>query len=262
MSTEPRREEKLPESAVTAAPRSEATTAPTYYSGTYADGHFALATGDKGEAWYVATVRCGEHRYMVKLNPSDARGLRAIVVLQGVDMRQTLNRPYTLCEKQGLGAVLMWVAHAYDRLGMCAQMEIAGNNAHSFESAAVGGGGGGGGEEEKKKNAAHFVIGNAKEPGMLHGHVIGRADPSARLPGMQNSIGGPPPGCLFNMRGDGADEGNRSKTLWTGADMRLFAAQLAATLVRLFAAQLAATLVPKIDGDDALVAVRIERTCI
>jgi hypothetical protein len=64
------------------------------------------------------------------------------------------------------------------------------------------------------------------------------------------------------MRGDGADEGNRSKTLWTGADMRLFAAQLAATLVRLFAAQLAATLVPKIDGDDALVAVRIERTCI
>ena len=247
MSTEPSREEKLPETSVTAALRPEATTAPTYYSGTYADGHFALATGDKGEAWYVATVHYNKHRYMVKLNPSDARGLRAIVVLQAVDMRQTLNRPYTLGEKQGLGAVLMWVAHAYDRLGMCAQVEIAGNNAHSFESAAVVGGGG---EEEKKKIVAHFVIGNAKEPGMLHGHVIGRADPSARLPGMQNSIGGPPPGCLFNMRGDGTDDGNRSKVPWIGADMRLFAAQLAATLVS------------KIDGDDALVAVRIERTCI
>ena len=105
------------------------------------------------------------------------------------------------------------VAAEYEAEGMVAQVEVAGNNAHSFVDGI-------------------FAIGTTGEPGMLHGHVIGRGDPAACYAESKSVLGGPPPGRLFNMRGDGTDDGNKSKLKWTEVDMRKFAARLARGLAR------------------------------
>ena len=158
---------------------------PIYSTFTYPDDHFSLSNGSAGEDWFVAALRYkkGPH-YLVKVNTHDAKGLRVIVrliTLNSSDMPSTLNRPYTLQEKQGLCHVSALVAHIYEIcFGLVAQVEILGNNAHDMKDGKV-------------------ILGKLAEPVMLHAHVFGRGDPEhayiAELPDLK--LGGPPPGQLF-----------------------------------------------------------------
>jgi hypothetical protein len=194
-------------------------TAPTYYTGSYPAKHFSLDNGATRPEWWVTTLKIkpvggigSESHMMVKLNPSDARGYRALVVLvtpSAVDMPGTLNRPYSLGEKQALYRALALVAHVYESLGLVAQTEVAGNNAHSWTDGKL-------------------VLGTPSEPIMLHGHVLGRGDPGrAYVPGLPDfHLGGPPPGRLFNMRGDGSDAGNTRKEKWPLGAMPVLATHL------------------------------------
>jgi hypothetical protein len=184
----------------------------------YPENHFALSNGSKGEEFVIARYRyrccvtLREAHYLVKVNPSDRREYRSLVVLitsDQKDMETTLNRPYSLLEKQGLFYLLSLVGHAYNELDLEAQIEVAGNNAHDFKD-------------------GFFTLGKKNEPLMLHGHVIGRGDPSHEyITGIK--LGGPSPGSLFNMRGDSfspSDIGNCSKEKWLPGEIRTFAAIL------------------------------------
>lgn len=195
---------------------------PIYSTITYPTGHFSLSNGcrtskieENGgyEDWFVTAVRYKDGPcYMVKVNPGDSRGFRSIVVMiesKATKMNTTLNRPYTLLEKQGLAYVSAIVAHVYEEcFKLVAQVEIAGNNAHDFEDAKLG---------------PTFLLGKPSEPTMNHSHLIGRGNPDhvyfpSILPGRK--LGGPRPGQMFNMRGDattphfGEDVGNMSKGKW------------------------------------------------
>lgn len=84
--------------------------------------------------------------------------------------------------------------------GIVTQFEIAGNNSQSLENNVL-------------------KIGNDKEPGMLHAHIVCRGNPKVEyIPGV--ALGGPPAGNLFNMRGDGLDEGNTKKTKWNESELK------------------------------------------
>ena len=213
-----------------------ALSAPLYATCLYPDSHFALSVGDKGEPWYVATLQVGgadEPLIMVRLNPNDARGFQATAVLvteSTATMRSTLNRGYTVDEQFALGVVLALTAAAYSHEHLVPQINVAGDDAHAMVD-------------------GRLVIGNAKEPGTLYGHVIGRGDPSATVIG-GSALGGPVPGALFNMRGDGKDAGNTSKTAWRPDDMRAFAARIAGRMRAL------------VISHDEPISVRIVRSCL
>lgn len=180
---------------------------PIYSTIDYPTCHFSLADGSLTEGqedWFVAVVQYKKGPYyLIKVNPTDARGLRSIVRLisqRKSEMKETLNRPYTLQEKQGLAHVLALVSHIYEQeLGLVAQVEIAGNNAHDFKD-------------------GHMILGKPTEPIMCHGHVVGRGDPHyayiTELPDLK--LGGQRPGEPFNGRGNSTsgDIGNMFKVAW------------------------------------------------
>ena len=136
-------------------------------------------------------------------------------------MQNTLNRRYSLVEKQGLGYVSTIVAHGCEEnLKVIVQIEIAGNNAHDFKD-------------------DQFVLGKTSEPIMCHSHTILRGFPEhvylpSILPGRK--LGGPRPGQMFNMRGDvkepgpGGDVGNMSKGKWSSGEIKVFATYLESCL--------------------------------
>lgn len=217
---------------------------PIYSSFVYPPDHFSLENGCKAENWFVAAVRYKKGPcYLVKVNPTDSRGFRTIVRLiekNISDMKNTLNRPYSLLEKQGLLHVMATVAHVYDEcFKLVAQMEVAGNNAHDFRVCENKGDA----KSDDKSTGPVFILGKQSEPIMLHGHITGRGHtehiyfPSI-LP--EQKLGGPRPGQPFNGRGDahepgpGGDTGNMSKNKWPsaagGKEMKLFAAHLARCL--------------------------------
>ncbi len=80
------------------------------------------------------------------------------------------------------------VAHAYEKLGLIAQIEVLGNNAHAFDA-----------------QSCATLVGSAQEPSMLHGHVLGRGNPSHDyIRGV--SLKGPRPGEIFKLRGNSVKE--------------------------------------------------------
>lgn len=192
---------------------SKETNRPIYSVIDYPKGHFSLSNGH-GEKWFVMALRYKNGPcYLIKANPSDARGLRSIVVLitpDAADMHTTINRPYTLLEKQGLLYVASLVAHVCETcFGVVVQVEMAGNNAHDFKENKV-------------------ILGKSSEPIMNHLHLICRGNPNhayiSELPDLK--LGGPVPGEMFNMRGDAkeGDPGNMSKVKWPSPEhMKMFA---------------------------------------
>lgn len=129
------------------------------------------------------------------MNPTDMRGYRYIVVLyEEGKMMATLNREYTLRELSALHVVLTLVSHVGEKRGLIAQTVVAGNNSQTFE---------------RKTN--RILLGNSKEPSILHGHgwwrgVIGvEYFPHAPLLG-------PSIGVEFHMKGDSKEQ---QKVSWT-----------------------------------------------
>lgn len=183
-------------------------------------------------------------------NPTDARGYRTMVRLsptQPSGMLSTYNRPYEHFETLGLYNVLPLLTQAYQRLGLYAQVADAGNNSHLFVTAEnqhefyrikntrsyllhvkIN-------DPEKKDpfenldtphptykgmqiervtlDIGTMIIGTINEPGMLHAHIMGRGDPAHAYIG-NLILGGPNPGEMFNLRGDGKEPGNDNKLGW------------------------------------------------
>lgn len=153
------------------------------------DTHFSVTPLAPEDPHFIAIIRVGAvadtsdgRVFTIKMNPTDSRGYRCLVTLTAASSpRSVLNRAFSLLERQRLHAVLALVSHAYTQLGLIAQVEVAGNNSHSFDLAT-----------------GITTIG-ASEPCSLHGHVIGRGTPSHFY--VENiPLGGPPPGELFDMR--------------------------------------------------------------
>jgi hypothetical protein len=113
-----------------------------------------------------------------------------------------------------LNLALSLLASLYEMHQMAAQIGVAGNNSQSLTEEGI------------------LILGNDKEPSLLHGHVLGRGNPKANYIG-QTPLRGPVAGRQFNMRGDGTDEGNSFKVKWKSEEMKEVADQLSQDLVML-----------------------------
>jgi hypothetical protein len=115
----------------------------------------------------------------VVLNPTDSRWYRCIAALGTGDepprQRASLyNRPYTLEERLAIHTACAVVSQAVqERLGLVAQVILAGNNAHS-----VGPNG-------------ELCLGTPDEPSILHAHVLCRGDSNRAYSGTV-TLGGAP----------------------------------------------------------------------
>lgn len=167
----------------------------------YDRDHWALATLTPADPIFVARVMSHETSFVIILNPTDARGYRAVVALEDRDMASTLNRPFTLKERLGLNAVLATCQNIYEGFHLIAQAEVLGNNAHVFDPVL-----------------RKTLMGQEHEPAFLHGHVVGRGDPLHEyIPGV--ALRGPNPGEIFEHRGQ--------KIRWTAAEIEIVRGALA-----------------------------------
>lgn len=123
-------------------------------------------------------------------------------------MSSTFNRDYTVEEKFALNTALCILSTAYENFGLIAQTEIAGNNSQSLTE------------------LGEIVLGNKREPSLLHGHIIGRGNPDHAYIG-NVPLRGPAAGAMFNMRGDGVDKGNEAKTKWENGQRECVAEAIA-----------------------------------
>lgn len=155
------------------------------YATAIAQNHWALRPLTSSDPHFVMTAVVNKkHTVQVAVNPTDSRGYRTIVALTDLSCpRAVLNRPFTLSEQTAVLQMLGVVSHCFSlTTGLVAQIEVAGNNAHSIDA-----------------ETGLVSIGVGDEPSALHGHVICRGDPHHNYIG-DLSLGGPPAGELFNMR--------------------------------------------------------------
>lgn len=175
------------------------------------DNHWAVTPLFSTDDHFVYhCVVNGRFTLQVKLNPTDSRAYRSIVFLMDPkNPRATLNRKYTLEERMALHTVLALTASVYESLGLIAQVEVAGNNSHSFDT-----------------STGVTTVGKL-EPSFLHGHVLGRGNPQASY--IANvPLRGPAPGELFNMR--------EGKTKWSADEQVLVARRLRQSMDEVHAA--------------------------
>lgn len=171
----------------------------------YKRDHWALQFPKPTDENFIVILKLDNVLINIKLNSSDARGYRTIVTIVAEDMASTLNRAYTNKEKRALQTVLGLVSEAYENAGCpIVQQQVAGNNSQSLTK------------------DGKIQIGNAREPNMLHGHIIIRGNPKNAYIG-NVILNGPEPNILFNMRGDGTEEGNKSKIKWNPGEMNTIA---------------------------------------
>ena len=171
----------------------------------YKKDHWALQFPKPTDENFIALLKMNDVLMHVKLNPTDARGYRTIVTIVAEDMTSTLNRVYSSKEKCALQLSLGLVSEAYEKAGCpIVQQQIAGNNSQSLTGDGI------------------VQIGNEKEPNMLHGHIIVRGNPKKAYIN-DVVLKGPEPKELFNMRGDGLEEGNKSKIKWGEGEMNIVA---------------------------------------
>jgi broad specificity phosphatase PhoE len=173
----------------------------------YPEEHLAQHTPVDGDKNFIATLKIFGVKIAIRLNETDARGYRALVELVDDDMSSTFNREYSDAEKSALSLALALMSSVYEDLGMAANTEIAGNNTQSLTKSGI------------------LQIGNEKEPSLLHGHLIGRGNPKTCYIN-EVPLRGPVAGKLFNMRGDGEDEGNSAKVQWNEREMEEVANRL------------------------------------
>lgn len=184
----------------------------------YPVNHWAHRYPQKTDRGFICKFNYSKNEYTVCLNSTDSRGYRSIVslVVAFPGMKTTFNRPYNLSEKVGLQLSLTVVAHAYEKLNLVGQVEIAGNNSHLFEN-------------------DQLTLGTIKEPSLLHGHIIGRGDPNFEYV-LGVPLRGPKPGELFNMRGnDLTTPGNDKKTPWILTEIDLVSSAILAKIRHVWA---------------------------
>jgi hypothetical protein len=151
-------------------------------------GHWALEKLDVKNPNYIAKFTFFGKEVTVKLNPSDARGYRLIVVRTDSNMQSTLNQEHHLAEERILiHLVASLLEMVGNHLGLISQSEMAGNNSHTSEFDL---------ESQTQVLKVGFT-----EPSMLHMHLIFRGDTEHEYIEGQK-LKGPALGQMFNMRGD------------------------------------------------------------
>lgn len=180
-----------------------------YYTGTYPSDHWALQYPNKTDENFVALFEIDDIQISVIMNPKDSRGYRSIVSLVAKDMATTINREYTLQEQLAFYKALAIVAKAYEMEGLIAQTLVLGNNSHQLDA------------------DSNVIVGNAKEPSMLHGHVFGRGDPNQAYIG-NVKLKGPPAGKFFTLSGNNGDKSHRVK--WKQSEIKVVAKVLAGNI--------------------------------
>lgn len=177
----------------------------------YGDQHWALTYPQSSSENFIAIIELKGIQIALKINPTDARGYRAIVGLVNENMSATINRPYTIEEKYALNTGLDILATVYRSFSLSVETQIAGNNSQRVTDSGI------------------VVLGNQREPSLLHGHIIGRGDPEktfiADIP-----LRGPEPEITFNMRGNGHEAGNDSKVRWGAGELQAIASAVANAL--------------------------------
>jgi broad specificity phosphatase PhoE len=172
----------------------------------YPKSHWIMEQKTPKVDGFVGYTFMNGHHYCIYLN-QDARGYRTIVSLYDEDdIHNVLNRDYSLEERDGLLLVSSRVMAAYDQLGCVSQLQVAGNNSHSFDS-----------------SSGVIFAGSQKEPSMLHAHIICRGDPEYEYIDTVK-LRGPIPGELFDMR--------HGKVKWENNEMNIVANILKRLLFR------------------------------
>lgn len=173
-----------------------------YSDAKYPDNHWAMVPPDPKDPFFIALLKVEtgvnklSHEYLIKINPTDARGLRLIIKkVNRKNMSSGFNRNFTLSENIGLGIVIGAMKSTIEKLGLTCQAEKAGNNAHVF-----------------KEETGTTICGTDKEPLELHAHIIMRSTKNSNILGVD--INSPEPGNIFNMRGTGQGYNNTNKIKW------------------------------------------------
>ena len=147
----------------------------------YPEDHWAL---NVPEQYFICYVVVNDYKFLVKLNPSDARGYRLIVALFS-NPKDDLNRIYTLDEQNALMIATNKMKYIMEKFDVLPVIEVAGNNSHKVINDEL---------------FPLIIVGTENEPKSLHSHII--------CSGINNyeHIEGVPligyeAGDLFNMRG-------------------------------------------------------------
>lgn len=172
----------------------------TYYEGSYDASHWARCLFSLDDPFSIFHSQYLTHSYEAYLNPTDRRGYRGIVrLVHKADNQSTLNRPYTTTERIGLSLSLLLLSDALNQITPISQTLVLGNNSHAFSP-----------------ETRLITFGNADEPSILHGHVIGRGDPEAEyVPGVP--LGGEEPGKVFQL-GAASENTVSVKIRWNEVD--------------------------------------------
>ncbi|KTD61109.1 hypothetical protein [Legionella spiritensis] len=174
-----------------------------YYQGNYLPGHWALQPYVTSDPKVVALACFKRLEYAIYLNPTDERGYRSIVTLiNNKDMRTVMNRDYSSLERIGLGILVQMMAQTYSRITPVSQTAMMGNNCHGYDS-----------------DTGTTYLGTAREPCLLHAHIMGRGNPNvAYVAGVV--LNGPKPGVAFLFKSkDPNVPGNDKSVAWKKGEM-------------------------------------------
>ncbi len=181
-----------------------------YFTHPYPAGHWALRASALGDPNFISILKISGIRFSVQLHPTDARGYRLLLNMVDKDMASTFNRPYTDEEQAALNTALSFMSSVYSGLGMTATM-TAGNNGQSLSPNGT------------------ILMGNATEPSLLYGHVIGRGDPNHSYFGMV-PLRGPDAGIEFSLGGKAPEPGNTARVAWCFDELNATADAIASAL--------------------------------
>ena len=176
-----------------------------YYQGFYPEDRWSREYKKPNMECWIADVIKNDICFQIFCNPTDKRGYRIIISIADEETKNmsTFNRKYSYNETIMLTHLLGVMKYVFSEFGLEGQVQIAGNNSQFLH-----------------RNTMYF--GDIKEPSMLHGHIIGRGDPTYEYIG-DVPLDGPQPGELFNMRGDvdETDIGNKNKVRWASSKQML-----------------------------------------
>jgi hypothetical protein len=157
----------------------------TFFQGKYAKDHWSMNIVDNKDPHFLFLWQKKSNcpQIVAILNPTDARGCRALVNLVDYgDMAQSVNRPFSNEERKELNEAVSLLAQVYREIFPIVQIMELGNNAHHLDA------------------NGQVVLGTASEPCMLHNHIVARGNPlTCYIPDVP--LGGPHPSEQFDMRG-------------------------------------------------------------
>lgn len=181
---------------------------------TYAQEHWANHVPTVEDDFHIAVLEIASIQIALTLSPDDSRGYRTIArLIDPQNMYSTFNRQYTISEKLALYTAVSALSSVYESYQISVQVQLNGNNSQCVT------------------NNGMMQVGVAKEPSILHAHIIGRGNPNHCYVG-NVPLRGPNIGVAFDGRGKNAQEEGNTKRAWDRAELKIVAASLARRLIQ------------------------------